>query len=191
MADGKFLDFFDMIDGGGAGQMGDKFEGGGLLSLLGNMLASPYGSQDEERRQRLMQMRGLLDVPRPINRPKNVPTVGGGTDPRDFERNTEPTFSSTSSGKIYADPRGFDRNTQPTFSSPRSDPSSVGMYSDPRGFAEGTEPTYTSGMFDPREIAAAMQKLRELQGESFDRYRPAMKMKQIEHMINRMRQGLM
>ena len=62
MADGKFLDFFDMIDGGGAGQMGDKFEGGGLLSMLGNMLASPYGSQDEERRQRLMKMRGLLDA---------------------------------------------------------------------------------------------------------------------------------
>lgn len=76
MADAKFLDFFDMIDGGGAGKMGDKFEGGGLLSVLGNMFASPYGSKDEERRKRLMQMRGLLDVPRPINRPKKIGTVG-------------------------------------------------------------------------------------------------------------------
>jgi len=47
----KFLDFLDMIDGGGAGQMGDKFEGGGLLSLLANMAASPYGSEDEMRRK--------------------------------------------------------------------------------------------------------------------------------------------
>ena len=43
MADRKFLDFLDMIDGGGAGQMGDKFQGGGLYSVLGNLVASPYG----------------------------------------------------------------------------------------------------------------------------------------------------
>lgn len=46
----RFLDFLDMFDGGGAGQMGDKFEGGGLLSMLGNALGSPYGSEDPERR---------------------------------------------------------------------------------------------------------------------------------------------
>ncbi len=46
----RFLDFLDMFDGGGAGQMGDKFEGGGLLSLLGNAFGSPYGSEDPERR---------------------------------------------------------------------------------------------------------------------------------------------
>ena len=46
----RFLDFLDMFDGGGAGQMGDKFEGGGLLSLLGNIFGSPYGSEDPERR---------------------------------------------------------------------------------------------------------------------------------------------
>lgn len=49
MAEPKFLDFLDRIDGGGAGQSGDTFEGGGLLSLLGNLLASPYGSEDPER----------------------------------------------------------------------------------------------------------------------------------------------
>jgi len=47
----KFLDFLDMIDGGGKGQMGDEFEGGGLLSVLANMAASPYGSEDEMRRK--------------------------------------------------------------------------------------------------------------------------------------------
>jgi hypothetical protein len=52
MAEPRFLDFLDRIDGGGRGQSGDTFEGGGLLSLLGNLLASPYGSQNPERRAR-------------------------------------------------------------------------------------------------------------------------------------------
>jgi len=38
----------DMFDGGGAGQAGAEFQGGGILSLLANMLASPYGSQQED-----------------------------------------------------------------------------------------------------------------------------------------------
>lgn len=37
----------DMIDGGGKGQSGDTFEGGGILSLIANMVATPYGSQRE------------------------------------------------------------------------------------------------------------------------------------------------
>lgn len=50
MADQKsYLNFIDMINGGGMGQAGAKFEGGGLLSLLGNALGiSPYGSADRE-----------------------------------------------------------------------------------------------------------------------------------------------
>ena len=39
MADrAKFLDFLDMIDGGGAGQRGDQFEGGGIFSWLANLM---------------------------------------------------------------------------------------------------------------------------------------------------------
>ena len=49
MKEKRFLDFLDMFDGGGAGQMGDKFEGGGLLSAIGNAFGSPYGSEDPER----------------------------------------------------------------------------------------------------------------------------------------------
>ena len=51
-----------MIDGGGAGQMGDKFEGGGVLSALGNLVASPYGSQDEERREARMAFYGSDNI---------------------------------------------------------------------------------------------------------------------------------
>ena len=52
MAEKRFLDFLDRIDGGGMGQSGDTFEGGGLLSMLGNLFASPYGSQNPDRRAR-------------------------------------------------------------------------------------------------------------------------------------------
>lgn len=79
MADRKFLDFLDMIDGGGAGQMGDKFEGGGLYSLLGNLAASPYGSQDEERKAARMAAYGSDNIGGPpMATPSPVGTVGSG-----------------------------------------------------------------------------------------------------------------
>jgi hypothetical protein len=37
--------FNDMIDGGGANASGQSFEGGGLLSMIANMIAKPRGSQ--------------------------------------------------------------------------------------------------------------------------------------------------
>ena len=49
MAEKKFLDFLDRFDGGGMGKSGEKFEGGGLLSMLGNLFADPYGSDDKAR----------------------------------------------------------------------------------------------------------------------------------------------
>ena len=62
----RFLDFLDMIDGGGAGQMGDTFEGGGIFSALANLMATPYGSEDAGRktsREAFLRSRGLLDEP--------------------------------------------------------------------------------------------------------------------------------
>jgi hypothetical protein len=64
----RFLSFMDMIDGGGAGAYGDKFEGGGVFSALANMMATPYGSEDEERRRRSIEglrAAGLLGMETP------------------------------------------------------------------------------------------------------------------------------
>lgn len=61
MAERKFLDFMDRFDGGGAGMSGDKFEGGGLLSMLGNLMATPYGSEDEARRAERMKVFGEMN----------------------------------------------------------------------------------------------------------------------------------
>ena len=73
MANAKFLDFLDMIDGGGAGKMGDEFKGGGIFSALANMIAKPYGSEDEARKRARMQAHGLLGA-----NPAANPSYGGG-----------------------------------------------------------------------------------------------------------------
>ena len=41
----RFTGLMDMLDGGGAGASGDRFEGGGLLSVLGNLFAKPLEAQ--------------------------------------------------------------------------------------------------------------------------------------------------
>ena len=58
----QYVDFLDRFDGGGAGQTGNSFQGGGLLSALGNLLANPYGSEDQARRAQRRQALGLLDT---------------------------------------------------------------------------------------------------------------------------------
>jgi hypothetical protein len=62
MAEKRFLDFMDRFDGGGMGTSGDKFEGGGLLSMLGNIFATPRGSEDRAKQEALA---GLLGQTRP------------------------------------------------------------------------------------------------------------------------------
>ena len=57
-----YVDFLDRFDGGGAGQTGNSFEGGGLLSALANIFANPYGSEDRARRAQRRQALGLLDT---------------------------------------------------------------------------------------------------------------------------------
>ena len=92
MAERKFLDFLDMFDGGGAGKMGDNFEGGGILSMLANALASPYGSEDEARKNARMAAYDEYanngapithqQPQRPQQRPQPpIQVYGGGPDP--------------------------------------------------------------------------------------------------------------
>jgi hypothetical protein len=58
--------FNDMFDGGGAGASGKSFEGGGLLSMIANLIASPRGSQQGQPQEAMKPMGGLLSPqPRP------------------------------------------------------------------------------------------------------------------------------
>jgi hypothetical protein len=93
--DGKrFNSIVDMFDGGGAGQSGDKFEGGGLLSMLGNLFAKPVEAQDRVeqiatrtamRNAPVAQLSSRLDT-------KGITPIT--SDPRGFAPSTEPTFST-------------------------------------------------------------------------------------------------
>lgn len=70
----RFTGLLDMIDGGGGGKSGDKFAGGGLLSMLGNLFAKPYEAQ-----QRVEDIAARASTrsssPKPILRPS--PPVSG------------------------------------------------------------------------------------------------------------------
>jgi hypothetical protein len=43
-----YTGFKDMFDGGGAGQSGDRFQGGGVISGLANLLFNPAGSKSAQ-----------------------------------------------------------------------------------------------------------------------------------------------
>ena len=69
----KFLNFLDMVDGGGRGQSGAEFEGG-LLSGLGNMMFRPAGYAEREQER----LAGVRPQGRPQSRPQMVGGGGGG-----------------------------------------------------------------------------------------------------------------
>jgi hypothetical protein len=60
----RFTGLLDMLDGGGAGASGDKFEGGGLLSVLGNLFAKPLEAQQnvEDIAARTSANNAVVDV---------------------------------------------------------------------------------------------------------------------------------
>ena len=173
MADqAKFLSFMDMIDGGGAGRRGDKFEGGGIFSALANMIAKPYGSEDPERaarRDAAYRAAGLLDT-QPEAAPAPQVVRGGGMTPapltygpqngRGGRRGVSPEErlmqQSLTANPLYAqaaaemgmglDPFGSSAGSKmPAF--------------DPRNFAPNTEPSTGVGLpaVDPRNFAPNTQ----------------------------------
>jgi hypothetical protein len=89
----RFLDFMDMIDGGGKGRRGDKFEDGGIFSALANLVATPYGSEDPARaarRDAVYRSAGLLSAEQePAPAPTATPTV----------RRTKPTRNELMSAR--------------------------------------------------------------------------------------------
>ena len=63
----RFTGLLDMLDGGGAGQSGDKFEGGGLLSMLGNLFMKPIQAEQriEDIASRTSGRNNTPDTPTP------------------------------------------------------------------------------------------------------------------------------
>jgi hypothetical protein len=71
----QFLDFMDMINGGGAGVGGDEFKGGGLLSDIANSLFSPRGSINRIAPQSRPQGMGQM-AQAPQMMPQGMPMQG-------------------------------------------------------------------------------------------------------------------
>jgi len=69
----RFTGLLDMLDGGGAGASGDKFEGGGLVSMLGNLFAKPLEAQERvEEIAARTSARDSDSSPRPVLRPEGL-----------------------------------------------------------------------------------------------------------------------
>jgi len=71
--DGRVSALIDMINGGGAGRAGQKFEGGGLLSMLGNVLAQPYGAEARGMTAPDASMRPVMRPQAPMRAPMPQP----------------------------------------------------------------------------------------------------------------------
>ena len=82
---GQFNSLMDMIDGGGAGRAGQKFEGGGLLSDIANAFAKPRGYQDRLQAARPMPRPAMAQppAPRPMPRPQPAQGPASGVLPQD------------------------------------------------------------------------------------------------------------
>jgi len=82
----------DMINGGGPGRSGGTFEGGGILSLLANAVAKPYGSVRERPGHTPMGAAAApMDVLRPVDTGADVAPVETMALPesQSFERSFE------------------------------------------------------------------------------------------------------
>ena len=144
MAD-RFLDFIDMIDGGGYGEgkMGDKFEGGGIFSMLANALATPYGSEDDERKRKLRQMRGLLapdESIAPSAAPRPTVTRGGGGGAGQAQAQVRPQARPTQSMPFGNTPVGGGMPAAPAQNMARPQMPASGMPQAPRAAVQGPSP---------------------------------------------------
>lgn len=111
MADQRFLNFIDMINGGGAGQAGSRFEGGGLLSMLANSLGiRPYGYEDRLSEMRPQARPAGLMPKRDRVRPQARPLPMTGMD----EALVAPQYGMPpEQGPFYKDPRMSMAQAQP------------------------------------------------------------------------------
>jgi hypothetical protein len=91
--------FNDMIDGGGAGQSGQSFEGGGLLSMIANMIAKPRGSQQGQQGP----MGGLLSPqarPAMPMQPQTMQPQFPNTPPPGFQPPMQPPMQYSGRGSV-------------------------------------------------------------------------------------------
>lgn len=103
MQNGSFLNFKDMFDGGGMGKAGSQFQGGGLLSDIGNALFKPFG-QGQRMQQAMQETRPQMRPQQPTMSTSGAPKEYGGRG--DYGMMPPQPPSPNSMTPDAADPRG-------------------------------------------------------------------------------------
>jgi len=141
----RFTGLMDMLDGGGAGASGDKFEGGGLLSMLGNLFAKPLEAQDNVERI-AADTNATRAVTKTLEDMAKGGTLTSRLDGKDGLPYNQP-FTSPSVTPVTSDPRNFQQGTEPsTLTEAQKEAIVMGQAMpsaefDPRNFQQGTEPS--------------------------------------------------
>ena len=145
----RFTGLMDMLDGGGAGASGDKFEGGGLLSILGNLFAKPLEAQDNV--ERIAADTNATKAVTEALKNQIVPTYGAAegiaATNRAMNMPYNQSFMPPSVDPITSDPRNFQQGTEPsTLTDAQKEAIVMGQAMpaaefDPRNFQQGTEPS--------------------------------------------------
>lgn len=117
-----FYNARDMFDGGGAMARGGRFQGGGLLSLIGNLANSVLG--------RDMGKRSAYFAKKPMRRPmpmqNNAPPMVAPrvtSDPRNFARGTEPRMLTEAEKEALVMAQFFPSAMQPVMNPMLNTPS--------------------------------------------------------------------
>ena len=125
-----FYNARDMFDGGGAMARGGRFEGGGLLSMIGNLANSVLG--------RDMGERSAYFAKKPMRRPmpmqNNVPPMVAPrvtSDPRNFARGTEPRMLTEAEKEALVMAQFFPSAMQPVMNPMLNTPSAPMQFTQP------------------------------------------------------------
>jgi len=156
----RFTGLMDMLDGGGAGASGDKFEGGGLLSVLGNLFAKPLEAQDNV--ERIAADTNATKAVTEVLKNQIVPTYGAAegiaATNRAMDMPYNQSFTPPTVTPVTSDPRNFQQGTEPsTLTEAQKEAIVMGQVMpsaefDPRNFQQGTEP---STLTDNQRMRAA------------------------------------
>ena len=120
----------DMFDGGGAMARGGRFEGGGLLSIIGNLANSVLG-RDMGRRSAYFAKKPMR---RPMPMQNNAPPMVAPrvtSDPRNFARGTEPRMLTEAEKEALVMAQFFPSAMQPVMNPMLNTPSAPAQFTQP------------------------------------------------------------
>ena len=125
-----FYNARDMFDGGGAMARGGRFEGGGLLSIIGNLANSVLG-RDMGRRSAYFAKKPMR---RPMPMQNNAPPMVAPrvtSDPRNFARGTEPRMLTEAEKEALVMAQFFPSAMQPVMNPMLNTPSAPAQFTQP------------------------------------------------------------